>query len=294
MSISEKSTPQVAAGVERIVVATDGGRGSRAALRWLADHLGTHVAQIDVVTVRDEAHPENAGALDAAGTVLRTLVPDCPLETRLLTGDPAEAILGATAGASLVVVGAETGGGLLTSPKVPAKVATDAACAVVVVPHDWTPSAAAVVAASAVDSASDAAVEAAAHFAERQGRELVLCHVWELPVVGAIPPTAGGSESIPERQRAALEQVAAGVRIAHPGLTVSTDLREASAAEGLSAAARGAALLVVGRRRHSAVARVLLGSVSHRLVATPPCPVMVVPAPVPGLKVAPDFPGETL
>ena len=45
-------------GLESIVVATDGGPGSRAALRWVADHVGAHPAAVHLVAVSDETEPD--------------------------------------------------------------------------------------------------------------------------------------------------------------------------------------------------------------------------------------------
>jgi nucleotide-binding universal stress UspA family protein len=52
---------------------------------------------------------------------------------------------------------------------------------------------------------------------------------------------------------------------------------EGDAAEALVTEAKDALMLVVGRRGHGAVARVLLGSVGSYVVAHAPCPVVVVP-----------------
>ena len=281
-------------GLESIVVATDGGPGSRAALRWVADHVGARPAAVRLVAVSDETEPDAPAALSAAGTVLRTLTDSVTVESELLSGDPAEAIAEAAADASLLVIGTKTGGGMLTSPRVPARVAALAPCPVVVVPHDWSPGTGAIVAASSFDAAADAAVARAATLASRQGRPLVLVHAWELPVAGGIPPAPGGSESIPQRQADALDRIADDVRTAHPGLEVSAVVRQGGPAEQISEVARGASLLVVGRRRRPAAARLLLGSMSHDLVSHPPCPVMVIPAPEAGLDVAPDVEHEDL
>ncbi len=123
-----------------------------------------------------------------------------------------------------------------------------------------------------------------------------MTHAWKLPVVGAIPPTPGGGESIPERQNAALEQRAAAIAAAHPGLRVETDLRTGEAAPSLAAAAeaRDASLLVIGRRPRSSVARMILGSTGLELVTAPPCAVAIIPAPEHGIDVAPEIVSEDL
>ena len=277
-----------------IVVATDGGSGSRAAMRWVADHLGARDAHVRIVTVADPAHPEVSVALTAAERALGAIGADWTVEADLLQGEPARAIADDARDASLLVVGARTGGGPLTSPRVPARVAGLASCPVVVIPDDWSPGPGPIVVGSSTDAASDNALELAAMIALREGRSLVLAHAWELPVVGDLPLAPGGPESIPDRQREALDQIAEDVRRSHPGLEVTVDLRNGPAASSLAEAAASAALLIVGRRDRPAAARMLLGSVSHRLVADPPCPVMVIPGPPPGIRTVGDIPDEGL
>jgi nucleotide-binding universal stress UspA family protein len=278
----------------QIVVATDGGSGSRAALRWVADHLGARAAHVRIVTVAEAGNPEVSIALTAAERALGAIGAEWTVDAELLHGEPAHAIAEAAQGAALLVVGSRTGGGPLTSPRVPARVAGLATCPVVIVPDDWSPGTGPIVVGSSTDAASDNALELAVLIAEREGRALVLAHAWELPVVGDIPPVPGGPESIPERQREALDQIAVDVRRAHRDLEVTVDLRNGPAAASLAHAAAEAAMLIVGRRDRPAAVRVLLGSVSHRLIADPPCPVMVVPAPPPGIRTVGDVPDEAL
>jgi nucleotide-binding universal stress UspA family protein len=279
---------------ELILVATDGGDGSRAALRWVAERVGAGPAHVRVIAVEEDRASDAATALRAAARALATLSPGSTIESSLQDGDPSEAIVDAASAATLVVVGSRTDGGPLTAPRVPVRVAAHAPCPVVIVPDDWSPRSGAIVVGSSHDSAADAAVEVAAGIAAAQRAELVIAHAWDLPAVGAIPPVPSPTESIPERQRDALEQIAAEVRSQHPGIHVSTALEQGGAAESLSRVARGASLLVVGRRARGNIARVLLGSVSHDVVRHPPCPVMVIPAPEPGIRVAPDLVPEDL
>lgn len=78
---------------------------------------------------------------------------------------------------------------------------------------------------------------------------------------------------------------------AHARVDVEVRAAPGPPAHALLAAARDAALLVVGHRGRGAVASVLLGSVGLRCVVDAPCPVTVVrPVPVPEPVAAPVTP----
>jgi nucleotide-binding universal stress UspA family protein len=61
-----------------------------------------------------------------------------------------------------------------------------------------------------------------------------------------------------------------------PDVIIRPSVQEGQAAEVLIRAARGADLLVVGRRGHGGFARALLGSISQQCVHHSPCPVLVI------------------
>lgn len=296
--IGEQLLPQ--AGRERIVVAMDGGTGSRAALRWVAHHLGGAAAQVVVVCVADEEADVDADEADlrAAVLVLRAVSGDVHAGAQLRRGDPVDELVAATAevDADLLVVGthATTGHPQSARTTVPGRLAARAGCVVIVVPEEWAPGSGPVVVGSSIDSASETAVDFACTIAVRERRDLIIAHVWELPTVGELEPTPGGGESIPERQQASLDRIVSEFAPRAPGVLVRGDLQRGPAARGLISVASGAALLVVGRRRRSAAARLLLGSTSSAVVAGPPCVVAVVPGPRSGLRVLPDVRHEDL
>ncbi|MDI2125465.1 universal stress protein [Yinghuangia seranimata] len=119
----------------------------------------------------------------------------------------------------------------------------------------------------------------AAQHAARSGRELRL--------LSAVPHALLGRhrEELHQAVHTILDGASARVREQHPGLAVQTLMAETSPAEALLDHAHDTAMLVVGRRGHGAVADALLGSVSHRVAAHAPCPVVVVP---PGGPVSPS------
>ncbi|MEQ1735513.1 MAG: universal stress protein, partial [Rhodoglobus sp.] len=102
-------------GVERVVVAVDGGAGSRAALRWVIDHLGGRAAQVAVVSVVEEGDPELSGEADvrAAMIVLETINDGTQVDGQLRRGDPVDELAAAAAelDSDLLVIGTHAGPG---------------------------------------------------------------------------------------------------------------------------------------------------------------------------------------
>lgn len=125
------------------------------------------------------------------------------------------------------------------------------------------------------------AVRWAAIEAQRRGFPLVVVQSWREPVVAARacardeldPPHARSHAS------AALEAFVWVVRREHPQLEVKALLVDDPPESALTAAADGAALLVVGSRGRGGFRTLLLGSVVRSVVAAARCPVVVVRGP---------------
>lgn len=123
---------------------------------------------------------------------------------------------------------------------------------------------------------ADAALEWAAAEARLRDVPLRIANSWsnrdhELP--------EGKPVGEPAYEDAALylDEAAAALRTRWPGLDVDTVLLDEAPVEGLIGLVRDAGLLVVGRRGRNPFLTMLLGSVSQRLVAHAPVPVVVVP-----------------
>lgn len=133
----------------------------------------------------------------------------------------------------------------------------------------------------AVDGSEPAqkAAGLAAEFAARFGARLTLVYV--IPRL-LLPPDAYGLtlEQIEEEHRKYAENLLADavIKLGAPGVTVDSQLLFGAPAEAIAEAAAqpDVDLVVVGSRGRGAVARVLLGSVSDRLVHISPKPVLVV------------------
>ena len=92
-------------------------------------------------------------------------------------------------------------------------------------------------------------------------------------------------QTSPARQRERAEaisarEVAAVVAEVGSAVPIIRDVVEGPEDRVLTAAARGARMLVLGSHGHSRVWHTVLGSVSEECVRNAPCPVVVIPVPV--------------
>ncbi|MDQ0958094.1 nucleotide-binding universal stress UspA family protein [Streptomyces sp. B4I13] len=121
---------------------------------------------------------------------------------------------------------------------------------------------------------------AAAHWAAREalrrGTALQVVHAWQLHP----RPAANVPADMTERSWAKqiLAEASDSVRAAHPGLRIIDQQVKDSPVGTLLAAAERAELLVLGSRGLSGVTGFLLGSVSQRVIARSPRPVVLVRA----------------
>ncbi|MFC7546702.1 universal stress protein [Plantactinospora sp. GCM10030261] len=83
------------------------------------------------------------------------------------------------------------------------------------------------------------------------------------------------------RTTAMLAQEISQVTRGNPPVPVAAEVVEGRPADVLSAAGRGADLLVLGSHGHSRIRHTVLGSVSEECVRKASCPVVVIPVPAP-------------
>jgi nucleotide-binding universal stress UspA family protein len=134
-----------------------------------------------------------------------------------------------------------------------------------------------------VDASENAARAAdwAASLAVELGARLTVAHALDLL---APDTSAGWSESTSYCERrhrdgeSVLAKATARLAQRHPDLPVATELSELDPAQALAVLAQNADLLVTGTRGHGGFTGMLLGSVSNRLAAHAPCPVVVIGA----------------
>ena len=126
---------------------------------------------------------------------------------------------------------------------------------------------------------SDRALDEAAEIAGRDGASMIICHVVER--IAARGDMAPLHTDEPEVESSIEQRVgelrAAGIEAEARFEAIILGGPARSIAE--LAADEGADLIVVGTRGHSALAGLLLGSVTQKLLHLAPCPVLCVPGP---------------
>ncbi|MHA7175925.1 universal stress protein [Arthrobacter sp. Sr24] len=119
------------------------------------------------------------------------------------------------------------------------------------------------------------ALKEGARLAEELGGVVEAIAVWEMPTKHASYAALGIGE-FEEGARKVLSDALFQAFGDEVPPSVSAKLVHGSAANGLTSAAQGARMLVVGRRGHSGLMGLLLGSVSSAVVKHSPVPVLVV------------------
>ena len=120
------------------------------------------------------------------------------------------------------------------------------------------------------------ALEWAAQQAELTGATLEVVITWQwprsygwtIPVPDDFDPAADAA--------ATLSHAVDELKVAHPGITVTSKTVEGHPAQVLIDLSVGADLLVVGSRGHGEFAGMLLGSVSGHCVTNASCPVLIL------------------
>jgi nucleotide-binding universal stress UspA family protein len=130
------------------------------------------------------------------------------------------------------------------------------------------------------DSAgSQVALEFAAREAAAHGATLRILSAWEVPPTvlssgGMAPDLYQGFEDEALR---IVREAAARVAELEPAVRREERVVEGHAGNALVKEAETADLMIIGRRGHSALSELLLGSTSHQVVDHAKCPVVIVP-----------------
>ncbi|MCU1537929.1 MAG: universal stress protein [Humibacillus sp.] len=300
-------------GTRGIVVGYDGSAGSRLALQWAAETARRHGQRLTLMTTLDLSSTPAFPALDysqvkpelenaakeivaeGAGLAGSALDPSM-VETQYWLGSPASQLVSASKDADLVVVGSRGRGRLLAGVlgSTSYAVAAHAHCPVVVVRgQDPEPDGAAApvrhpgpghdVVVGLDDSPSaERALEAAAQVAGREGAALHvvrIAHPASMEAWTYAETALAGTEvthALRDHAERAVTEATDKVRAAHEGLTVTGEVLFGDPGQSLADLGANAGLIVVGSRGHGGFTGMLLGSVSHRVIHSARCPVMVV------------------
>jgi len=291
----------------RIAVGYDGSESAGTALDWAAAQAERHNLPLSVVTVVDYVgmlpgvygpssptlFQEEAKEIAERGEQrARKSAASIDIITEPAVGQVAENLIRLSASADRLVVGnrghGEVSGTLLGS--VGFAVSAHAHCPVVVVRGDTTaPGPQRPVMVGVDDSpGARAALRYAADRAAEAGAPLIVATTYRLlsPQVWAEygPYYSEATAQAPTYDAMARENAAKVASAAaqqateqHPNLTVRESVSTGSPAHELVRNAGNCALLVVGTRGHGGFAGLLLGSVSHDVIHSAPCPVAIIP-----------------
>ena len=277
-----------------VVVAVDGRPGSAGALRYAvreAVRVGATLHLVHVwpgyssqapVTAVAELQADGHAVLDRSMEAAHRIATGLQITTELVAGPRVGAILAASRGGRLLVVGrsphhrveAPFGG-------TPAALATRAQAPVVVVPSSWadgeTPGRI-VVAMKSRTHATELLSHAFAIAQERQA-EVVVVTAWELydPTMDREEATAHAAEWEAEGL-GVLEKLVEEWRLKYPAVPVGLRVVHGRAASVLERVSADADLLLLARRLHFVPPYGRLGGTAHRVLRTSHCPVEVVPA----------------
>ena len=305
----------VTSSVIGIVVGYDGSPGARLALDWAVESARRDDRDLTIVHALGLTTAATASAYDSGpaarlyeemteGIVNEAVTRAAKeldhrrIHALSVVGSPSSELVTASRHADLVVTGSrgrgEAASGLLGSTAY--AVAAHAHCPVVVVRGEAVVHAGPthpVVAGVDSSEAAARALDTAATIAAAAEASLYVVGVDDLATTAGVWATepalgygivvpAAWADDVAGEVRAAtqrlVDDLAARVRAAHPGLDVQAVTLDGPPGQTLARHARevDAGLVVVGSRGHGGFAGMLLGSVSHRVVHDATCPVMVI------------------
>ena len=288
-----------------IVAGTDGSEESLRAVEWAAREAALRDAALRIVSVPvawpdagppgrisdlisqelvAEAERKDADrALASAGGRATWLVPGLQVDTAIIDGPPAQALLGAAADASMLVVGFRGAGGfagLMLGP-VSRYVATHAPCPVAVTRDEAVTAQREIVVGVRDLEQSVAALRFAFEEAALRGARLLVVHAWFwfVPGLQRVGTQAGDKRltfdphELSAGAATRLEATLAPWRAKYPGVQTGWEVVHAHPARVLAGASARADLVVLGRHPEGSA----VGSVTHAVLGHAHGPVAVIP-----------------
>ncbi|KOX14551.1 universal stress protein [Saccharothrix sp. NRRL B-16348] len=282
-----------------IVVGVDGSASALAAVKWAAEEAARHRVPLKLVhafllptrgypeivltghEVREAFEQQGSRWVDEAAAAARAAVPEVEVETAVVIDRPAAALIAASDGARLVVLGSQGLGGFsgLLAGSVAVAVTAHGKCPVVVVRDEIRRDGPVVV---GVDGSPTSEEAIAYAFAEASllGAPLTAVIAWTDFLVDSAYHsrfTVDWSQVEDEQLRLLAERLA-GWQEKYPDVHVDRVVVHDRPVRALLDAAKDARLLVVGSHGQGGFTGMLLGSTSQALVYHAPCPLAVVRA----------------
>ena len=275
-----------------MIVGFDGSPASRAALEWAAQRAESRQVPLTLVHAVHEywMAPRSGNyapvvtaaraLLEGGARLCAELAPGVRVRTHTHSGDVVRALSELSQGAEMVVLGSDKSdpdsGELVGAVSQQVAVMSYSPVAVIPIPDGAQRSGIVV----GTDGSPEAvqAVDVASREAERTGQELLILASCAIPASETWRERLRGEalRELVDEHRRILEDAAAGVAREHPAVRVRVVLEtEEPAAEALLRAASTAELLVVGSLGRGALTRLLLGSVSHKVLLNLRSPTLV-------------------
>ncbi|WP_245617222.1 universal stress protein [Knoellia subterranea] len=255
-----------------------------------AHDLSAELAAIDPVagnpiSLGPDGDLGNEGLLQETLTAARERWPELSVTGSEPFVRPEQALIDASVGARLIVVGAARATALqrlgLGRPSLAA--AMHAECPVVIVPQGSRADAdGGIVVAIDGSSHSAAAAERAFWIADLRKAPLIAITTWNVEVVDGMVVTTPGTDAwnaTEAKYRAVVDPIVEPLREAHPDVEATVEVLRGSPAKVLAERSTDAGLIVMGTRGRGGFRGMLLGSVSQQVLETASCPVMLVHSP---------------
>lgn len=273
-----------------------GGSASLRAVRWAADRASDLRVPLRLIHVLDDSAVGGAAGemesvaegfieerLAQAAAAARSIDDSLDVSTRLVHGSPAEVFADISKQVALLVVGSDWHGESRANRRrvQSLRIAAASAAPVAVIPDVDVSGRRGVAVGIDGSHASDRAIEFAVAEAIRLGEPLIAVHAWDIVALtggdygyGAVPILA--TDDLERAAEAVLDEALSPVVARHPELEIQREVITGDPVHALAEVAQRASLLVVGSHGRGALARFLLGSVSHGVLARLETPTVVI------------------
>ena len=286
-------TPEVRVS-EIVVGANIGGPAALRAVRWAAERASARGIPLRLVYVVDggaESAEEAAGpeaeqaalrVLEEARSVALEVDPNLEIVTDSRQGQPVDVFERVSGDAELLVVGSDWHGGNRASRRrlTSLRIAAGSKVPVAVIPDIDVSARRGVAVGVDRSRPSDAALAFAADEAVRRNVPLIAVHAWDVAWNTNLEYGYGfdtpATDDLSRAAEALLDEVLEPIMAERPGLQVTKVVIAGDPVEVLGDAADDADLLVVGSHCRGALARFLLGSVSHGILTQLDAPTVVI------------------